>query len=327
MCSDWKKKFFNVYFDNNATAEKTDEVLKLKNDKMPKYLFKYTGTSHIDSLLRDNLFYLSKISELNDPYEGNINYDLDLQVKRSIENWLRKTSRNTAKIDHEKVLGEVKRIIKSMDYSRIGFPVTTKRMKRNVKIRNPPSMDFSEMLEGMHEKDVQEFFKSLKLSLIKNTKLICLTESNKNNPMWHHYGCEHKGICIRYDSKKFNRHIKENCFPVFYDNSSFTDDMPIGDAEKLEEKYNLKPFLKKSEDWRCENEWRIIATEGFREKHSIEMNGNEFIRLKPSAVYLGKDFDDEDKLTDIRGICEEKNIEVYRMKQIDTQYELVEEEI
>lgn len=82
MDTDWKNKFFKVYLDDNSTPEEIDEVLKLKNNNIPKYLFKYTGTKHVGDLLENNLFYLSKIRELNDPYEGNIIYDLQLQIER-----------------------------------------------------------------------------------------------------------------------------------------------------------------------------------------------------------------------------------------------------
>lgn len=68
--------------------------------------------------------------------------------------------------------------------------------------------------------------------------------------------------------------------------------MPIKDVEKIKEKYNLKAFLKKSEDWKCENEWRIIISSNMHEKcrEYYENDENEYLKLKPEAVYLGKEF-------------------------------------
>ena len=327
MDNNWKDKFFKVYFDDNSTLDEIDNILELKNDNIPKYLFKYTGINHVDDLLENNLFYLSGISELNDPYEGNIIYDLDLQTERFLDHWIKESSiRPQIKIEDIDFDKEIDTIMKLIDD--IEFHQRPKKVDYEFILSN--SEDTSKIIDIMknvQEKEVVEFFESLESIIIKNTKLICLTESNKNNPMWNHYGCEHEGICIRYDTKEFPKYIIENCFPVDYDNSNITDSIPINDAKKLNKKYNLKVFLRKSVDWRCENEWRIIATDSFREKYSFKKNNTsdlEYLRLKPSAVYLGKEFPENDEKI-IRQVCKNNNIKLYRMKQSKTQYELVEE--
>lgn len=104
--------------------------------------------------------------------------------------------------------------------------------------------------------------------------------------------------------------------------------MPIKDIEKLKEKYNLKAFLKKSEDWRCEKEWRIIIANTIHEKYPeyYENNIGQYLRLKPEAVYLGKDFPTtkKDKLVKM---CKDNDIQIYEMKQTNTQYNLIEIEL
>lgn len=52
----------------------------------------------------------------------------------------------------------------------------------------------------------------------------------------------------------------------------------------------------------------------------------EYLKLKPSAVYLGKEFP-KNKEKNIRQLCRISNIPLYRMKQIKTQYEIVEKQL
>lgn len=55
-------------------------------------------------------------------------------------------------------------------------------------------------------------------------------------------------------------------------------------------------------------------------------NKNYIKFLKPKAVYMGKNIceSDEEK---IRGICECRNIKLYKMEHSSSQYELISKEI
>lgn len=333
MCSDWKKQFFKVYFNENSTQKEIDKVLKIKNNNIPKYLFKYTGIDHIDDLLENNLFYLSNINELNDPYEGNIIYNRDLQIERFYNNLIVQMSNrpkinyNSLKINIKKEIDILKELIIK---NKIPLNTTMKKsdMSQIMENINKTTQNLPDILKNMQEKNVKDFFETLTELITTNTKLICLSESNKNNPLWDRYGHEHEGICIKYDTDKFSKEIKENCFPIFYDNSNFTDNMPLKDIEKLKANYNLKALIKKSFDWRCENEWRIIATDNFRNNcNEIYRNDEiEYLKLNPTTIYLGKDFPN-DKIDIIKKICKNNGIDLYKMKQENTQYELIEESI
>ena len=46
MDTDWKTKFFEVYFDDNSTTKEIDAVLEIKNNNIPPYLYKYTDIIH-----------------------------------------------------------------------------------------------------------------------------------------------------------------------------------------------------------------------------------------------------------------------------------------
>lgn len=330
MYNDWKTKFFEVYFDDDSTTKEIDKFLEIKNNNIPKYLYKYTKIKHADDLLENGLFYLSEIEDLNDPYEGNILYDLDLQVKRFIEYWIERNERLNKK-DYEnfnisKEVDEIKELIKEGK-----LPLTTIERETDVKLllsNMKSGKEIYNIINDMQTNRVKKFFESLNELLRKDTKVVCLTESRNNNPLWYHYGNKHQGICIKYNTEKFSTLLKNNSFPIFYDNSHFSDNMPIKDIEKLKEKYNLKAFLKKSEDWRCEKEWRIIITDNMREKYPeyYENNQGQYLRLKPEAVYLGKEFPTTEKDRFVK-MCKDNNIKIFEMKLTNIQYNLIESKL
>lgn len=76
MNNDEKRKFLKNYY--NADVENQIKCLEYKNEKMPDSLFKYTrANEHVYDLICDDLLFLPKIENLNDPYEIQLFYDLD----------------------------------------------------------------------------------------------------------------------------------------------------------------------------------------------------------------------------------------------------------
>lgn len=81
-----RKNFFRTYFDVNADKETLNNCLDYKNNHIPDSLFKYSKVKNVISLLSDDLMYLPKIEDLNNPFECNIFYDLDLMLDNLIDN-------------------------------------------------------------------------------------------------------------------------------------------------------------------------------------------------------------------------------------------------
>ena len=82
----WKKKFFRTYFDINTDKETFNKYLDYKNEHIPDSLFKYSKVKNGISLLSDDLMFLPKIEDLNDSFECNIFYDLDIVLGKFIDN-------------------------------------------------------------------------------------------------------------------------------------------------------------------------------------------------------------------------------------------------
>jgi Protein of unknown function (DUF2971) len=82
----------------------------------------------------------------------------------------------------------------------------------------------------------------------------CFSEKNDNLLMWSHYGGKYKGFCLEFDTTKTiqNKWLKVN----------YSDHMPVINLKELLPKPNTEAVLNllatKSEDWRYENEWRLL---------------------------------------------------------------------
>ena len=140
-------------------------------------------------------------------------------------------------------------------------------------------------------------------------KICCFSEIPDSILMWSHYSNYHKGFCIGYDTSKIEERIKKEFYPVFYHEILF----PL---VKIEDKINTGKFnsLIKYKDWEYEKEWRLILNE-------------EFVPLKPSKIYLGIKFDDNEYLDYFKEFAHEKNCKLYRMEMNYSEYALKAKEI
>ena len=258
-----------------------DEKLMEKNRFIPNKLFKYTNVHRAKDLLYDNIMYLPEISELNDPYEGELLYDEEL-----FEN---------AYFKHKK-----------------------EEFKKELHIS-------SRTLQNLLKKNSKIYVEDFKKYLHKGIYFICLSSSNKINSLWAHYANNHNGICIEYDMNYFGdkKYLRDSCFKVEYvKKSDSTKDL------KKQMKYDahsrnlmLKPFLKKSEEWNYEKEWRIILTDDVITQNSGFYPYKPYIGFfKPSAVYLGLSISDKNEML-VRQICEIKGIPLYKARKSSRSYD------
>lgn len=295
----WKKKFFRTYFDINADKKSLNNCLDYKNNHIPDSLFKYSKVKNVISLLSDDLMFLPNIEDLNDPFECNIFYDLDI------------------------VLG------KFIDYSEF--------VDEN--ITEDESVFISEFTKKPIKEHFKKVLSDLEDKIKNKTSIICLTEDYCINPMWAHYADNHKCVCIEYDFKNMSNFMFEIlCFPIEYvENSDNTLELTalFDDNIKTNPVWPLRLVLRKSHDWEYEKEWRIIVFQFFKdffyEKSYGDMYFDEYYSdkhyikfIKPKSIYLGLDIDlkDEEKLIDI---CKFRKINVYKMKKDKSGYNLKSE--
>lgn len=301
----WKKKFFRTYFDINLDNETFNQCLDYKNNHIPNSLFKYSKVKNAISLLSDDLMFLPKIEDLNDPFECNIFYDLDILLD-NLNGYL----------------------VSFMDYSDFVDENTTEE-------------DISKFLKNRFKEPFEKVLSELEYNFKNRLSIICLSEDCCINPMWAHYADNHKGVCIEYDFKNISELIfKHLCFPIEYvekaDNSLELSSL-FDDNIKTNSNWILRLALKKSYDWKYEKEWRIIVSQFiadyFNDNNHKSLYFDEYYSdknyikfIKPKSLYLGLDIDlkDEKKLIDM---CKFRKISIYKMKKNKSGYNLKSEPI
>lgn len=268
--------------------------IKKKNKTIPPSLFKYTKIKYAKTILLDELMYLPRTYELNDPYEGELLHDPE------------KIRKSYAEQNLDSFMTRILNENSFKDYDRKDIEKICKAALMN--IHAPRSID------------------KLKKYIKDDFNIICLSKTNKINSLWAHYAENHEGICIEYDIKNCNiNFIKDFCFEVEYANLS---DNTGAIKEYFEDNHlnlnlMIKPLLKKSKDWSYEEEWRIILHDYIlSQNHDNFYSDKHYMRfIKPTAVYMGFKINEEDEKL-IRDICKIQNIDLFKSKKDISKYKL-----
>lgn len=147
--------------------------------------------------------------------------------------------------------------------------------------------------------------------VVKSTYLKSLSTKENDILMFAHYGDEFKGMCVKYDLSKAKDENLRELFPIAYAKKPFLSIRP----NQLKATPYL--FLKKSEVWKYENEWRFIRI------CSDTFNKQQEVTLKDciKAVYLGMRME-KAKQEHIKEICKKKKFDCYKVKLNEEKYEL-----
>lgn len=114
----------------------------------------------------------------------------------------------------------------------------------------------------------------------RNKGVYCFSSINDNILLWSHYAGGHRGICLEFDSKQFDKALEMKYFSV-YPSIRPIDQMRrynLSRSQDMNEEI-LLPLLSKSIDWSYEKEWRIFH------EQSNYLFGYEPTALK--SVYFG----------------------------------------
>jgi hypothetical protein len=123
--------------------------------------------------------------------------------------------------------------------------------------------------------------------LIQQFRVCCFSKHHNNLLRWAHYADNHRGICLEYDIPD-DVH-RTSFFPIKYSESQpvleKVERFPEGDPNvgALSLKIQDAVFLTKSEDWKYEEEWRMLRIT----ERPLEKGEKHAIPGKLSAVYFG----------------------------------------
>ena len=113
--------------------------------------------------------------------------------------------------------------------------------------------------EHSYDRLINHALKENKKETTKNNGLVCFSEVYDSLPMWGHYADNQRGICLEFDTSyhPFNLALKVNYNKV-------PPIIPIHCVEHISEDYlsgfGDKIITTKSEQWKYEQEWRLLFT-------------------------------------------------------------------
>lgn len=258
---------------------------------LPKKLYKYHSfTEYALNNLRNRSFWFSKPENFNDPFDCNINFQLEDITEESLEllfNSLREREPNKKEFDRN--FHSNGRVTKSFKNMAIEFS------------RKAPS------------KLVERF---------ANHGVACFSEINDDILMWSHYATSHQGFCLEFDTTKFpftstNNPDKD----TVVEKVDYSDSYPIISLKDIA--LNHLPSLiqdllaRKSCHWSYEREWRLFSTYG-----NLEL---EYEKTALTGVYLGCKTTEDNKgiIKSILG----NSIPIYEMQRSTTEFKVVAREI
>lgn len=161
--------------------------------------------------------------------------------------------------------------------------------------------------------------KEVFLEELRHKGVLSLAESWTSPLMWSHYGDEHRGVCIEYDTtEQQHSHLA----PVNYNASrsiSLRDlfDWKVGGSDSAQTKILNTYFYSKARDWSYEKEWRDLNDKA----------GNIAGRFRISAVYFGFRCDEAVKVAVVKMLDGNERVELFDVNLNDSDFTLIATEV
>lgn len=290
-----------------------EKVQKLKPQKLFRYRKIDDNNNFYDALCK-NLITTSNPINFNDPFDSLIYVNVqeildDLKNPRSRTKFKKWLEYNPALV--QSLQAKQKSILKgflneSDDKYRLNIRVALPKIEKSLSHIIAHSIDY----------------------LKTYSNIACFSETIKSPIMWSHYVDSHKGFALEYDFKNYNSpciNCSNKCrfahydllFPVIYSDERFNAKdfiasyfvqsifakVPFGVFVPIDDDLAIyKILLRKSMDWKYEQEWRIIS----------HCNTKPAIYKKPTAIYLGVNMSTRDKNLLI-DFANKNNIPVHEM--------------
>jgi hypothetical protein len=235
--------------------------------KAPKKLFKYRGFDlrTLQALVSREVYY-SNPRQFNDPFDCAPTLDPDVTTNDLIKLCkilLRKSLEGTGEVE-EKVAQEVQ----TLEYY----------------ATEPGEADDQTTLERARRYIFTDKIQTLFRASMERAGVLSLSATWRCPLLWAHYGDEHRGICLEYDTAGY---AHPNLFQLRYrgvghikasDLLAWKADNSTHARRRVVRTY----FLSKSKPWKYEQEWRDL----------IDKCGPHDPNMELTAVYLGARCDD-----------------------------------
>ena len=306
----WLVEFADCLFPFKQSDYDPDRAKSIIKPNYPKSIFKYrTLTDGSKRSLYEDTVWLADPQYFNDPYECAVSADIEevfrersLLIPEEMSLMLRRDGLSDQAIaelfeDVARGLGYKKSFLKAFSTHHSERIANQKVNEITVAIRHTLDAVFKQFKSAM--------------------RVCSFTHRQDNMLMWRHYANSHKGFCIEYDVEEllaFDELNNGNLMPIIYSDFRFNINYFAIHADITKDFYkgsvNLGTLVKSSA-WAYEKEWRLsIHTDLIHGSKSAQ--GVLHKMPKPRALYLGSKIQKNDE-TLLRGICDERNIQVYRV--------------
>ena len=203
-----------------------DNSMAHENVVEPGLLYKYGKfDEYTERIFTQNEIYFSSPDEFNDPFDSKPNLICDGNLKE-IKIFLCKMYKKIyPKLSKEKILTLVE------------MEIITKGQGRII---------------------IEETIEKFRGSTINKLGICCFTEIRDNILMWAHYAKRHTGFCLEFDVNNDFFRVHDRATKVGYDTI-----MPVINVLKIftyQGEEQGQKFLIKANDWKYEQEWRIVDT-------------------------------------------------------------------
>jgi hypothetical protein len=201
----------------------------------------------LESILRCNHIYCSKPSDFNDPWDCKPYFNTEL---------LRDT------VEAQKHIEWAVRLCQSQG----GMSESAIAHMRN-ELSNP------DVLSGY----ITRLSHATQQAVIERYRVYCLGPDSSNVLMWAHYADSHKGICLKFGVRN---HVFCGALQVQY-----CREFPATRQYSSSPSENLLPLVAKSDVWRYEREYRLIAQDSSNAtNHDTLMATAGFLQLPAGAL-------------------------------------------
>jgi len=203
-----------------------DNNMKDENVVDPDVLYKYCMfNEYSEKIFTHNEIYFSTPDEFNDPFDSKPCYIYEGN-EQQIDNYLFELYMNAYPgQSKEEILAYVKREIITKEKGRIILKKTLEISRERMR---------------------------------KKLSICCFTEIRDNILMWAHYAKQHTGFCLEFDTDTdFFRPITR-AIKVEYD--AILPELNLKQLPNYQNRELGMKFLTKADDWKYEQEWRIVET-------------------------------------------------------------------
>ena len=313
-------------------------VLNYVSARVPKRLYRFRTVSErsLSALHNDELWFTSG-SLMNDDFDARLYYN-----RRRITEWLEEFLKDDSAVN---TIVSFLTDIHNIEILQKLLPDALDRIENVIKIPHDVLLDNHRKFIRSLLNNLESELHIITEQVQSFTKFACFSTKIHSDMMWGSYSDNARGFALEYNfgannSLSFYNENDQlqaigNLFPILYDRERLDtteyakylfEIKIISDVARLTNtSYNAtllnslitcpdlfmvtKLAIKKSLDWKPEDEWRLFYVSA---KAEAENQKASCVKLRPNAIYLGRKISsiNEKIVTDI---AKDKNIPVYKM--------------